>query len=90
MLLDERKNVSYPDAAIDEEGRIHITYDRERGANFASPEAAMSCAREILTACICEEDILAGTLVNADSYLKHVAFKLTDYEGDASKLFPAE
>ena len=90
LLLDERKNVSYPDAAIDGEGRIHITYDRERGSNSASPEAALSCAREILTACIREEDILKGALVNADSYLKHVAFKLTDYEGDASKLFPTE
>ena len=90
LLLDERSNVSYPDAAIDAEGRIHITYDRERGANLKSPEEVMGCAREILTACISEEDILKGALVNSDSYLKHVAFKLTDYEGDASELFPGK
>ena len=32
LLLDERKDVSYPDATIDKDGMIHITYDRERGA----------------------------------------------------------
>lgn len=82
LLLDERSNVSYPDATLDRDGMIHITYDRERGAFNSSIEEIMNSAREILTACVSEEDILAGRLVNEKSYLKRVAYKLTDYEGD--------
>lgn len=82
LLLDERRAVAYPDAALDAEGRIHICYDRERGAFRTSYEEIMGCARELLTACIREEDILAGKLVSEDSYLKRVAYKLTDYQGD--------
>lgn len=87
LLLDERQNISYPDAAITADGRIHITYDRERGAFCSSMEKIMNSAREILTACITEEDILAGALVTEDSYLKRVALKLTDYDGDLENPF---
>lgn len=82
LLLDERNSVSYPDAAIDSEGMIHITYDRERGAFCSRFDDIMNSAREILTACICEEDIIKGSLVNEKSYLKRIAYKLTDYTGD--------
>ena len=41
----------------------------------------MNSAREILTAQICEEDILNGRLTNDTSYLKYVAYKLTTYAG---------
>ena len=61
LLLDARDQVSYPDAAIGSDGRIYIIYDRERCA-----------AREILTACITEEDILAGKLVSEGSFLQAV------------------
>ena len=81
LLLDERNWVSYPDAAIDQDSNIHITYDRERGAYCSCFEDIMRNAREIVTACICEEDILNGCLVNESSYLKRVAYKLTDYDG---------
>lgn len=33
------------------------------------------------SACIREEDILQGKLVSSDSYLAHVAIKLTEYTG---------
>lgn len=61
ILLDERNDISYPDAAIDENGRIWIVYDRERYS-----------AREILLASVTEEDILAGTIVSEGSFLKQV------------------
>lgn len=81
LLLDERDNVSYPDAAVDKNGKIYITYDRERGGFHSRFEDVMKSAREVLTACICEEDIIKGSLVKKDSYLKRVAYKLTDYDG---------
>ena len=90
LLLDERKDVSYPDAAIDKDGMIHITYDRERGAFCPSFEDALNCAREILTAKVSEDDIIKGHLVDEKSYLKHIAFKLTDYAGDLQNPFNEE
>lgn len=90
LLLDERNNVSYPDAAIDEDGMINITYDRERGAACSCLEDALSCAREILTAKISEEDIKSGSLVNEKSYLKNVAYKLTDYAGEQKNPYNEE
>ena len=77
LLLDERSNVAYPDAAVDAAGKIHITYDRERGAFCRSIEELAGSAREILTACVEEADILAGQIVSPGSYLKRVAWKLT-------------
>ena len=61
LLLDERFEVSYPDADVGLEGEIYITYDRNRAIDG-----------EITMACIREEDILAGKLVNEKSYLKRV------------------
>ncbi len=87
LLLDERREVAYPDAVVDSEGRIHITYDRERGALKTRFVDIMNSAREILTACITEEDILNGRLTDERSYLKHVAYKLTDYEGELQNPF---
>lgn len=87
LLLDERRAVAYPDAALGADGAIHICYDRERGAFRNSYDEIMGCAREILTACIREEDILAGKLVSPDSYLKRVAYKLTDYQGELTNPF---
>ena len=61
LLLDERFEVSYPDADIGLDGEIYISYDRNRAIDG-----------EIIMACIREEDILAGKLVNEKSYLKRV------------------
>lgn len=49
LLLDGREDVSYPDAAQDEDGRIFIAYDRKRYHE-----------KELLLAVVTEEDILAG------------------------------
>ena len=76
LLLDEREAVSYPDAMEAEDGYIYVTYDRKRGAYKKSLEEAYACDREILTARITEEDILAGRLVKEGSYLRQVASKL--------------
>ena len=82
LLLDERQQVSYPDVAVDKEGFLYITYDRERGAGKATPEEACKCAREILYARITEEDIIAGKIVNENSFLKRVISKLGEYKGE--------
>ena len=80
LLLDERSNVSYPDATENDDGYIYITYDRERGAFLDSLEKVYSSAREILVAKITEEDIIAGNVVSESGYLKKVACKLGEYE----------
>lgn len=79
LLLDERANVSYPDATEAEDGYIHITYDRERGAFLNSLEKVYASAREILVAKITENDIINGNLISESGYLKRVAAKLGKY-----------
>ena len=82
LLLDERDQVSYPDAKEADNGYIYITYDRERGGYKKNLNEALSSAREILMAKITEEDILAGKLVSEGSKLKQIINKLGDYLGD--------
>lgn len=60
LLLDERKNVSYPDTAQAPKGDIYVHYDRDR-----TGEA------EILFARFREEDVRAGSLVSKDAALKN-------------------
>lgn len=87
LMLDERSGVSYPDAKEAEDGYIYITYDRERGAYKKSLEEAQACAREILVARVTEADILAGTIVDENSYLKRVVSKLGEYKGSTENLY---
>ena len=77
LMLDERDSVSYPDAVECDDGMIRIVYDRERGCFLSRLEDAYACAREILTACITENDIRNGQLVHPGSYLKRVVCKLS-------------
>lgn len=79
LLLDERSNVSYPDAVEGEDGYIYITYDRERGAFLSRLDDVYGQAREILVARITENDIVNGKLTDEGSYLKRVASKLGKY-----------
>ena len=79
LLLDERANVSYPDATENEDGYIYITYDRERGAFLDSLDKVYASAREILVAKITENDIINGSLTSEGGYLKKVASKLGKY-----------
>lgn len=66
LLLDERNEVSYPDATEAEDGTIYITYDWERVKQ-----------REILMARITEEDILKGECQSEGAILKKVVNKAT-------------
>lgn len=75
LLLDERSNISYPDAVEDENGFIYIVYDRERGIG-EKPEDFYSHAREILLAKITEADILNGTPISKGTKLKQIVSKL--------------
>jgi len=75
LLLDGRKQVSYPDAQEGEDGTIYIVYDRDRGCFQNSLQEAYACAREILTAKITEEDIIRGS-IGEGSFLQNVVSKL--------------
>ncbi|MBQ7118987.1 MAG: exo-alpha-sialidase [Oscillospiraceae bacterium] len=79
LLIDERTNVSYPDAKEADDGYIYITYDRERGNYLDSMDKVYASAREILYAKITEEDIISGKLVNPNSRLKCIISKLGKY-----------
>lgn len=59
LLIDAREGSEQPWAFETDDGFIHITYGR-----------APQFIGEVLDAKITEEDILAGSLVNPDSYLK--------------------
>lgn len=84
LLLDERSDVSYPDAVEAKDGYIYITYDRERGSFKKNLDEVMSSAREILLARITEQDIMAGRLVDPSSKLKVVISKLGEYVDDSN------
>lgn len=58
LLLDERNNVSYPDAKEADDGCIYVTYDWERVKE-----------REILMAKFTEDDILKGSIQSPYSKL---------------------
>ncbi|MBQ2686960.1 MAG: exo-alpha-sialidase [Clostridia bacterium] len=92
LLIDERSNVSYPDAKEAEDGYIYITYDRERGAFYRSIDDVDGAAREILYAKITEDDIIAGELVSMESSLRNIISKLhvtnESYEKKKESLLP--
>ena len=58
LVIDERISTSYPDALEDTDGHIYIIYDHGR-----------SVYGEILMAKIRESDIVAGKILNEESYL---------------------
>jgi predicted neuraminidase len=66
LVLDERKNVSYPDVAQDRNGVIYVVHDRERTG-----------AKEIVFHRLTEADVRAGRLVSPQSALKIVANRAT-------------
>lgn len=59
LLLDERNEVSYPDAKEADNGYIYATYDWERVTQ-----------REILMACFTEDDILCGKILSPKGQLR--------------------
>lgn len=76
LVLDDRNNVSYPDATEGNDGFIYIVYDRERGAKYKKNFDYSSFAKEILMAKVTEQDILEGKLVNVNSKLQVTVSKL--------------
>ena len=82
LLIDERENVSYPDATEADDGYIYVTYDRERGSFKSNLDEVYASAREILLAKISEDDIIAGRIVTDGSKLKTVISSLGEYKGD--------
>lgn len=65
LLLDERKNVSYPDGVETADGIIYIVYDRERYRDM-----------EVLMAVFTEADIQAGRCVTDVARLKVIVSKV--------------
>ena len=59
LLLDERNEVSYPDAKEADNGYIYVTYDWERVTQ-----------REILMARFTEDDILRGKILSPEGKLR--------------------
>ncbi len=59
LVFEERNGVSYPDGFQAPDGRIFISYDRERAKE-----------REILMAVFTEADVLAGKAVSPEARLK--------------------
>ena len=74
LLLDERKDVSYPDGVQDRDGLIWITYDRDRQGDG-----------EILLAKFREEDVIAGKNTSGAVSLKQTISKL-----DKPQIVPAK
>lgn len=87
ILLDSRDHISCPDVSYDEDGNIYIVYDRERGSFCKNIQHALSKAREILLAKIRIEDIIAGKIINKNSYLRKIIFKLHDYKGNDFEIY---
>lgn len=66
LLLDERNEVSYPDATESKDGLIYVTYDWQRVSQ-----------REILMARFTEEDIIEGACTSKESVLRKLVNKAT-------------
>ncbi|GHU77718.1 hypothetical protein AGMMS49992_26480 [Clostridia bacterium] len=63
-ILDERFEISYPDADQAADGRIFITYDRNRAADG-----------EIILAMLREEDILSGKPQSSGAFVQRVILR---------------
>lgn len=66
LMLDERRNISYPDGDQTPSGTIYIIYDRDRMGE-----------KEILCVRITEADILARKLISPGSELRILVNKAT-------------
>ena len=64
LLLDGRSSVAYPDAFVDDEGKVYAVYDRERYGD-----------KEIHLAVFRKEDILAGKCVTEGARIGGIVCK---------------
>ena len=74
LLLDERFPVAYPDAFVDETGKVYAVYDRARYGD-----------KEIQLAVFRKEDILAGHCVTEGARIKGVVCKAYGAERTAEE-----
>lgn len=72
MLLCDDGEISYPSATISEDGFIYIAYDQGRG---------VIGQHTIFLSKITEADILAGKLINGESFLNRVVSRPSDHGG---------
>jgi hypothetical protein len=72
LLLCDDGQISYPSATLDNDGSIYIVYDQGRG---------VIGQHTIFLSKISEADILAGTLVNGDSFLNRIVSRPSDQGG---------
>jgi hypothetical protein len=72
LLLCDDGQISYPSAALGENGSIYIVYDQGRGTIGQ---------HTIFLSKITEEDILAGKRVNGDSFLNRIVSRPSDQGG---------
>ena len=72
MLLCDDGEISYPSATLSNDGSIYIVYDQGRG---------VIGQHTIFLSKITEEDILAGKLVNGESFLNIIVSRPSDHGG---------
>ena len=72
MLLCDEGQISYPSATLSKDGSIYIVYDQGRG---------VIGQHTIFLSKITEEDILAGKLVNGESFLNNIVSRPSDQGG---------
>ena len=76
MLLCDEGQISYPSATLAKDDSIYIVYDQGRG---------VIGQHTIFLSKITEEDILAGKLVNGESFLNNVVSRPSDQGGGRRK-----
>ncbi len=72
MLLCDEGQISYPSATLSSDGSIYIVYDQGRD---------VIGQHTIFLSKITEEDILAGKLVNGESFLNNIVSRPSDHGG---------
>lgn len=65
LPLDTPNGASYPDAVQATDGMIHLIFDR----------GGRNARKEIVNCLICEDDIMAGKLINLDSFIGNIVSK---------------
>ncbi|WP_261342568.1 sialidase family protein [Roseimaritima multifibrata] len=72
MLLCDDGQISYPSTTLGKDGAIYIVYDQGRG---------VIGQQAVFLSKITEEDILAGEIVNAKSFLNNTVSRPSDHGG---------
>ncbi|MGV3486568.1 MAG: sialidase family protein [Planctomycetaceae bacterium] len=72
LLLCDDGEISYPSATLSKDGSIYIVYDQGRG---------VIGQHTIFLSKITEEDVLAGKLVDGDSFLNRIVSRPSDQGG---------